>query len=60
MGPAGHKLPVKVSGRLLKQPGGVGPLREEAHVPVQPLPVVLPVEELKKKQSIFTFVSLSR
>ena len=51
MCPGGYRLPVKVGGGLLKDPGGVAPLGEEGHVPVHPLVVVLPVEELRTRGS---------
>jgi hypothetical protein len=52
MRPGRHKIPVKVGGGLLKEPGGVGPLGEVVHVPVHPLLVVLTVEELKPRQKM--------
>ncbi len=52
MRPGRNKIPVKVGGRLLKEPGGVGPLWEVVHVPVHPLLVVLTIEELKPRQKM--------
>jgi hypothetical protein len=52
MCPGRNKIPVKVGGGLLKEPGGIGPLGEVVHVPVHPLLVVLPVEELKPRQKM--------
>ncbi len=46
VGSGRNKFAIKVGGGLLKQPGGVGPLGEEVHVPVDPLVIVLPVEKL--------------